>query len=85
MNEESSIPHDKYKVENSSNYILCFNEFNPSSASEKDNLYVVAKVSNSMIENDEYFTDLSNSLDNEFYINLYNYFRLYDIRDFDPS
>lgn len=74
----------KYKLENPSNYIIRTNEFNPFSVSEKDNLYVVAKLSNSMIKNDDYYDDLSDSLDEEFYINLYNYFRLYDIRDFDP-
>ena len=62
---------------------ICSNEFNPILISENDRRYVVTEVSNSMKKNAIYFRNLFNSFDEEFYINLFNYFRLYDIRNFD--
>lgn len=74
---------DQYEAENVSNYIICSNEFNPILISENDRRYVVTEVSNGVKKNTIYFRNLFNSFDGEFYINLYNYFRLYDIRNFD--
>lgn len=74
---------DQYEAENVSNYIICSNEFNPILISENDRRYVVTEVSNSMKKNTTYFRNLFNSFDDEFYINLYNYFRLFDIKKFD--
>ena len=74
---------DQYEAENVSNYIICSNEFNPILISENDRRYVVTEVNNSVKKNTTYFRNLFNSFDDEFYINLYNYFRLFDIKKVD--
>ena len=74
---------DQYEAENVSNYIICSNEFNPILLSENDRRYVVMEVNNSMKRNTTYFSNLFGSFDEEFYINLYNYFRVFNIRNFD--
>ena len=66
---------DQYESENVSNYMICSNEFNPLIISENDRRYVVTEVDNSKRGNATYFSKLFNSFDEEFYINLYNYFR----------
>lgn len=73
---------DQYESENVSNYMICSNEFNPLIISENDRRYVVTEVDNSKRGNTTYFSKLFNSFDEEFYINLYNYFRLYNIKNF---
>lgn len=45
---------------------------------------LVVEVSDRMRNNTDYFNNLSNSLTNEFYKNLFNYFRTYNINDFNP-
>ena len=74
---------DQYQADNVSNFIICSNEFNPILISENDRRYVVMEVSNSVRRNTVYFNNLFASFDEEFYINLYNYFRLYNIKNFD--
>lgn len=46
---------------------------------------LVVEVSDRMKYNTDYFNNLSNSLTDEFYENLFNYFRTYDIGDFNPK
>ena len=74
---------DQYEADNVSNFIICSNEFNPILLSENDRRYVVMEVNNSVRGNTTYFSNIFASFDEEFYINLYNYFRLYNIRNFD--
>lgn len=73
-----------YKVENVSNFIIVTNDTNPICIEEGDRRYVVLDVSDKMKDNVEYFNALYDSLTEEFYKNLFNYLRLYDIKDFNP-
>lgn len=73
-----------YKVENVSNFIIVTNDKNPIWIEEGDRRYVALDVSDKMKDNVEYFNELFDSLTDEFYKNLFNYLRLYDIKDFNP-
>lgn len=75
---------DPYKIENVSNFITTTNVKNPIWIEDGDWRHVVLDVSDKMKDNADYFSKLSNSLTNEFYENLFNYFRTYDIKDFNP-
>lgn len=74
-----------YKIENVSNFIIVTNDNNPISIEVGDRRYVVLDVSDKMKNNVDYFNKLFASLTDDFYKNLFNYFRTYDIKDFDPS
>lgn len=73
-----------YKVENVSNFIIVTNDKNPIWIEEGDRRYVAIDVSDKMKDNVDYFNELFDSLTDEFYKNLFNYFRLCDIKDFNP-
>ena len=75
---------DLYQIENVSNFIITTNNKYPIWIEDGDWRHVVLDVSDKMKDNVDYFSKLSNSLTNEFYENLFNYFRTYDIEDFDP-
>lgn len=74
---------DQYEAKNVSNYIICSNEFNPIPISENDRRYVVVEVSDKRKDDKTYFDKLFDSFDEDFYINLFNYFRILNIEEFD--
>lgn len=74
-----------YKVENVSNFIIVTNDKNPIWIEDGDRRYVVLDVSDEVKDNVDYFNNLFASLTDDFYKNLFNYFRTYDIKDFNPS
>lgn len=74
---------DQYAAKNVSNYIICSNDFNSIPISEDDRRYVIANVSDRRKGDKTYFDALFESFDEEFYINLFNYFRTLNIRNFD--
>ena len=74
-----------YKIINVSNFIMVSNSNNPIIIEEKDRRYVVFEVSGKYISNVEYFEKILDSLTNEFYKNLFNYFRKLDISNFKVS
>lgn len=76
---------EPYKIKNVSNFIIVSNSDNPIIIEEKDRRYVVFEVSGKYIKNATYFKKLLKSLNDDFYKNLFNYFRLLDISDFDAS
>lgn len=76
---------DPYAIENVSNFIIVSNSDNPVIIEEKDRRYVVFEVSGKYIKDDDYFDKLCDSLNDEFYKNLFNYFRLLDISGFKAS
>lgn len=75
---------DHYQIENVSNFIITTNDKNPFWIDYGDWRHVVLEVSDRMKDNVDYFNELSDSLTPEFYENLFNYFRTYDIKDFNP-
>ena len=73
---------NQYEAENVSNFIICSGKSNPIPISEDDIRYVVMEVNNSKRGDVIYFRNLVGSFDEEFYINLYNYFRTLNIKGF---
>ena len=73
-----------YKVENVSNFIIVTNDKNPICIEEGDRRYVVLDVSDEVKNNVDYFNKLFASITDDFYKHLFNNFRLYDIKDFNP-
>lgn len=73
---------DQYTIENVSNFIICSNDFNPIMIENGDRRYVVIEVSDKVAKDRKYFGNLKNGMDENFYTNLYNYFRLYNCEGF---
>lgn len=73
---------NQYETKNVANYIICSNEFNPIIVSEDDRRYFITEVSDKRRCDMEYFSKLFNSFDEDFYINLFNYFRTLNIKGF---
>lgn len=71
-------------MENVSTFIFTTTDKNPIWIDVEWKHDLVVEVSDKMKDNVDYFNRLSNSLTDEFYENLFNYFRTYDIEEFNP-
>ncbi|KAA6400330.1 MAG: hypothetical protein EZS28_004147 [Streblomastix strix] len=79
---EKNIP--KHEVENVVNMILVINNIFPIQIENNDRHYVVFKCNSVHRRDLAYFTNLCNSFDEEFYINLFTFFMTREISQFNP-
>ena len=75
----------EYKAENVTNFMMTTNHKNPIPITSDNRRFFIINISDDEIGNIDYFNKLRDQIKSEsFYPNLYNFFRLIDISNFNP-